>query len=848
MSHISKNITLILWLLICFNSNSQVTKKLQSAYDDFNYLKFEVEYKKENAATIDEQHLWVEVSYKLRKFDVCLAALDKLKPNSITDYEKALEQNILDHQKFVSGEILFDFKPIQNNSELLDFSCLLKDSILLFSSNRNPKVSVKKVDIRDELPFLNLYSATVNKDSTYKIKTVNKTIHKYNEGPISVFGDGYLLTRNYNSARGSNNLKMVYLDSSFNELGQFEFNDESYSVGHATISKDGSKMVFVSDMPKGDGITDLFITYRQKDTWSQPERLPSNINSPGNEMFPLIQGDKLFFSSNGHGGNGELDIYEVPLNSTSKIPLLLPYPINSNYDDFGFVSEDGGITGYLTSDRNTETMDDIYYFNRGAVTFGCEKECENEPCVQFEVNDFEDFPYDRFEFQWDFGDGTTDVGPYIFHCYEKIGTYNISLSMYDKIEKKTRTNLMQETVEVKSVSKSLPAFSIPDEIGLNQEITLSDKSLMDNGRTTESFWDLGDGTFSKEATPTISFNTPGYKKVKRNVKVQNGNECCYEAYYDYVYVKPNSGESVEIVEISESGLNLFERPDRDSTYIVKILVKDEFGNVVPNFDHMLSFHKAIISSGTIGDTLIQVLKTSEEYTFQGTSSVGDLSVQTISTDNKTEEQFGFYEFIVEKPKGPQYIVRSVDPNGGVVPYAFVVYGSDTIGKTNANGLFNLPEKPTKPVFVGKKFYFGSNLATAMLQPDKPSDVILSKVEANAVIRLENIYFDLSKWNIRPDAAVELNKVVALMEEYPTMVIELRAHTDARGTSSSNMTLSDKRAKSSASYIISKGIASERIKGQGYGETMILNECTDGVSCSKEKHQWNRRVEVAILSM
>lgn len=99
-----------------------------------------------------------------------------------------------------------------------------------------------------------------------------------------------------------------------------------------------------------------------------------------------------------------------------------------------------------------------------------------------------------------------------------------------------------------------------------------------------------------------------------------------------------------------------------------------------------------------------------------------------------------------------------------------------------------------------------------------------------------VYFDLDKHNIRPDAAAELDKVVAVMKENPGIAIELDSHTDARGASWTNLALSEKRAKASADYIISQGIDKSRVVGRGFGESEILNHCTDNVSCSEEEHQ------------
>lgn len=122
-----------------------------------------------------------------------------------------------------------------------------------------------------------------------------------------------------------------------------------------------------------------------------------------------------------------------------------------------------------------------------------------------------------------------------------------------------------------------------------------------------------------------------------------------------------------------------------------------------------------------------------------------------------------------------------------------------------------------------------------------------KVNEKIIIRINPIYFDLNKSNIRPDAAVELQKVVDIMNKYPALNIDMGAHTDSRGSDSYNLSLSDRRAKSSIAWIISRGISSSRISGRGYGETRLLNGCTNGVRCSEADHQLNRRTEFVVTN-
>lgn len=127
------------------------------------------------------------------------------------------------------------------------------------------------------------------------------------------------------------------------------------------------------------------------------------------------------------------------------------------------------------------------------------------------------------------------------------------------------------------------------------------------------------------------------------------------------------------------------------------------------------------------------------------------------------------------------------------------------------------------------------------------DLYLVPIEIGQVFRLNNVFFDFDKYSLRPESFVELDRVVAFLNEYPNIEIEMSAHTDSKGSDEYNMTLSDNRAKSVREYIISKGITATRIISQGYGETKPVanNSNADGTD-NPEGRQLNRRVEFKIL--
>jgi len=182
-------------------------------------------------------------------------------------------------------------------------------------------------------------------------------------------------------------------------------------------------------------------------------------------------------------------------------------------------------------------------------------------------------------------------------------------------------------------------------------------------------------------------------------------------------------------------------------------------------------------------------------------------------------------------------------------------------KTDINGRFNtaLPcESDYKALGSKDKyendekgFVTGTNpnekIELALSLKLKPDLTEIKIVKDKVIVNIDPIYFELNKENITEEAAIELNKVVTIMNKYPKLKIEGGSHTDTRGTGSYNLDLSTKRANSTVEYIINQGINSSRIKAKGYGETRPANHCLNGVRCSDAEHKQNRRTEFVILN-
>ncbi len=190
----------------------------------------------------------------------------------------------------------------------------------------------------------------------------------------------------------------------------------------------------------------------------------------------------------------------------------------------------------------------------------------------------------------------------------------------------------------------------------------------------------------------------------------------------------------------------------------------------------------------------------------------------------------------------------------------IIY-SDDEGKFN----FSLASNSKYRVIAEENNYFiqSYNVSTRGRTQSKVFHVVfeMEKIEINKPIviddskgeianplhsRLKNIYYDFDKWDIRNDAIFELDQLVWLLKDNPTLLIEISAHTDSRGSDQYNLNLSQKRADAVVAYLIDRGIDPSILVSKGYGETMLINECKNNVECSEDDHQKNRRSEFKVI--
>lgn len=287
-----------------------------------------------------------------------------------------------------------EVKEVDFNSGVDDFSPQFYKNGIVFSSERDTNPIIRRTHAWTNHNFLELYYVDMRETSkedgcgNYVFgrpeKFSNEINTKYHDAAVAFSrnGEEIFFTRNnfldgkkdYDDS-GIMRLKIFYARSEgegkWGELQSLPFNSNEYSVAHPTLSSDGQKLYFTSDMPGGFGGMDLYVSEKESGRWGPPINLGPDVNTEGHEIFPHADADgKLYFSSDGQIGLGGLDIYytEQDEAGTWKTPENMGFPVNTLSDDFAIIFNDEGTCGFFSSDREGGLGgDDVYSFKKTAI-------------------------------------------------------------------------------------------------------------------------------------------------------------------------------------------------------------------------------------------------------------------------------------------------------------------------------------------------------------------------------------------------------------------------------------------------------------------------------------------------
>ncbi|MEN1783632.1 MAG: OmpA family protein [Bacteroidota bacterium] len=308
-----------------------------------------------------------------------------------SDDQRALQfltkSDYLERIKANSGK--HTVKNLTINSSASDFAPSFYGASLVFSTARDTGITAQHIHEWNDRRFLNLHTATIEADGELTDpKRFTKNLNTKTHESSSVFtkdGNTLYFTRNNSKSgkfarddEGISRLKIFrsdFVDGAWQDAVELPFNGAMYSVAHPALSADEKFLFFSSDMPGSLGASDLFkVAIQENGGYGTPENLGTLVNTEARESFPFVDGETLYFSSDGHPGLGGLDVFAVKIDDSSEEIINLAEPINSQQDDFSYVVNDS--KGYFASNRPGGVgSDDIYSFIQNEpLSFECNKE------------------------------------------------------------------------------------------------------------------------------------------------------------------------------------------------------------------------------------------------------------------------------------------------------------------------------------------------------------------------------------------------------------------------------------------------------------------------------------------
>jgi hypothetical protein len=408
---------------------------------------------------------------------------------------------------------------------------IVKDGII-FCSNRRFS-GLKDRTAYDGHRLYNIYLAERKATSDWRrpkeLKSERSSL--FNNGPLCFAPDGKTVyfTSEVEAGKAAkkknfkNHSGIFIADLSGTDLVSlrpFKYNNMQYEVGQPSVSNDGKYLFFASDMPGGQGGSDLYYCELINGEWATPVNLGPKVNSSEVENYPYMHpSGKLYFTSNRPGGVGKLDVYFTSLNyGTWEDPVLLPEPINSTSDDFAFVAENNLQTGYFSSNRRRN--DDIYEFASTIIRRSpCDTLVENSYCYRFLEENAVKFDTMPFRYEWKFGDGNKANGPVVEHCYSGPGTYFVQLDVVNLITKVVLYNEKTDTLVITKVEQ--PYISGPDRINTGQKIMLSaDSTNLPGWKIAQYYWNFGDETIEIGKEVDKTYIKPGTYNVQLIVSTE----------------------------------------------------------------------------------------------------------------------------------------------------------------------------------------------------------------------------------------------------------------------------------------------------------------------------------------
>ena len=650
---------------------------------------------------------------------------------------------------------------------------------IVFTTSRKANSLISYSSSRGELTFGLNYIDTVGNVRWRKSILFSRNLStKFNEGPAtfnSTF-DTIYFTRNLRTKGNLKDLNTVY-----NKLGifnavftgkrwelisEFRYNSEWYNISSPCLSHDGSRIYFASDRPGGFGGSDIYYCQLKNGYWDEPVNLGPQVNTKGNESHRFINASgELFFSSDGHQGLGGKDIFVTRHNGSGWYPVvMLDEPLNSSADDFGIITDFLMTRGYFSSNRG-KTIDIFEFESQRFQFWFSEHQVENQSC--FEVSDTGSILIDtlRYQYVWDFGDGSKNHDERSSHCYAGPGIYKIT---HDIIDKRTGKLIFRKfSCDIEILKVEQPFITSHDEVLAGDSIVFHGLGSFCPGYDiTGYFWDFGNGYY--DSGPVVS-----HKYIERGE---------YEVRLGLILRSHKTGFTEKRV-VSKNIIIFADEQERTSIDTDSSIGLQEFPDL-----------------SQITNVKINGYYSAEnEYTRDAV-----FQVVIRSSPVKLDLNDPFFRNVPEKYK----ISELFDSVAGSYSYS----ADQQMTLMAALPAFN------ELITAG----YGEIIIRLLVLED-PAAKDLYRIKKNYGM-LSDIYFDTNN-RLTPGAYLMLDQLVILLNKYPSTNLEVGVHTDNQGVLSNNIFITQLKAQAIVTLLINRGISSKRLVPKGYGSSRPVSDNT-----------------------
>ena len=406
-----------------------------------------------------------------------------------------------------------------NNNYSNEIFAISYDNGIIFSSDLRTHVLVSRVDSTNH-PLFHLFYVSQRDSNKWGIPhTLSKNIPiNTHQGPCTVSADGREIYFSVNDETGQRIFSAIRSGDNWTNIRPFAHNRPNYTTTHPSLSRDGRRLFFASNMPGGFGGFDIYVCERTSSGWGTPKNLGSEVNSSANELYPFIQGnDELYFSSS-HGSMGGLDIFSVrEVNGVWKLRYRLEEPINSTADDISYTATDAyGTSGYIASNRAGKTFDLFSFKSLFPIFTGCEEQEENEYTYLLEEKKALGMDTTTLKLSWDMGDGTVKYGEKVEHTFPSTGIYNIYINVVDTLTGDIEKLVAHYELEVLDIEQPYITADETITVGVVASFNAS-KTYLPDLDIKEYYWMFGDGTRKKGIRADHIYTVPGIYKLQLGV-------------------------------------------------------------------------------------------------------------------------------------------------------------------------------------------------------------------------------------------------------------------------------------------------------------------------------------------